>query len=177
MCRTPVVGGLTQDFQAGVEAELVVCPKLMNETQNKIHVEVHVEPATKVASLMTCEKEDGNFLVKFTPKVPGTYNIKVTINGDNLHKSPFTVQVKERRLEVMGELDLKGETLRGPDGIAVNSKGLMAVTDCYGHCILILDKEGKCLRKFGCEGENAEQLYYPSGVTYLNDDEILVQMR
>ena len=96
----PVVEGLTQDFQAGIEAELVVCPKLMNETQQKFHVEVHVEPATEVGSLITCEKEDGNFWVKFTPKVPGTYNIKVTINRDNLHNSPFTVQVKERGLKL-----------------------------------------------------------------------------
>ena len=170
----PVVEGLTQDFQAGVEAELFVCPKLMNETQQKIHVEVHVEPATKVGSLMTCEKEDGNFLVKFTPKVPGTYNIKVTINGDNFHKSPFTVQVKERRLEVMGELDLKGQTLQSPGGIAVNTKGLIAVADCDGHCILVFDKEGKLLQKFGCRGENAGQLSRPASVSYLNDDEILV---
>jgi len=136
-----------------------------------------VEPATEVGSLMTCEKEDGNFLVKFTPKVPGTYNIKVTINGDNLHKSPFTVQVKERRLEVVGELDLKGETLQNPSGIAVNSKGLIAVVDNSGHCILIFNKEGKYLRKFGCKGENAGQFNSPSGVTYLNDDEILVADR
>jgi len=133
-----------------------------------------VEPATEVGSLMTCEKEDGNFLVKFTPKVPCTYNIKVTINGGNLHKSPFTVQMKERRLEVVGELDLKGQTLQNALGIAVNSKGLIAVADYSGHCILIFDKEGKYLRKFGCNGENAGQLNRPSGVTYLNDAEILV---
>jgi len=98
----------------------------------------------------------------------------VTINGDNLHKSPFTVQVKERRLEVVGELDLEGEILQNPSGIAVNSKGLIAVVDCNGHCILIFDKIGKYLRKFGCLGENAGQLKYPNGATYLSDDEILV---
>ena len=168
------VKGLTQDFQAGVEGELVVCPKLMNEAQQKLLVEFYVEPATEVGSLMICKKEDGNFLVKFTPKVPGTYNIKVTINGENLHKSPFTVQVKERRLEVVGELDSQGKTLQNPAGIAVNSKGLIAVTDCNGHCILIFNKEGRYLRKLGCKGENAGQLSCPSGVTYLNDDEILV---
>jgi len=168
------VEGLTQDFQAGVEAELVVYPKLMSEAQQKFHVEVHVEPATEVGSLMTCEKEDGNFLVKFTPKVPGKYSIKVTINGCNIHKSPFTVQVKERRLEVVGELDLKGQTFQNPFGIAVNSKGLIAVTDFNGHCILIFNKEGKYLRRFGCKGENAGWFNHPSGVTYLSDDDILV---
>ena len=112
--------------------------------------------------------------MKFTPKVPGTYNIKVTLNEDNLRQSPFTVQVKERRLEIVGELDLKGEIFQHPRGIAVNSNGLIAVTDRNGHCILIFDKEGKYLRKFGCKEENSGQLNHPTGVTYLNDDHILV---
>ena len=173
--ETVRVDGLTQDFQAGVEAKIDIYPaELSSVAERKIRVEAHVEPATEVGSLMTCENEDGNFLVKFTPKVPGTYNIKVTINGDNFHKSPFTVQVKERRLEVVGELDLKGETLRNPSGIAVSSKGLIAVADQYGHCILIFNKEGEYLGKFGCKGDNAGQLNHPSGVIFLNDEEILV---
>ena len=170
----PVVEGLTQDFQAGVETELVISPNLINEDQGTFHVEVLVEPVEQVGSMTTFQREDGNFLVKFTPKVPGTYNIKVTINGENLHQSPFTVQVKERRLEIVGELDLKGEILQSPYGIAVNSKGLIAVTDRDGHCILTFDKEGKYLRKFGSKGGNAGQLNHPNGVTYLIDDHILV---
>ena len=170
----PIVEGLTQDFQAGVETEFVISPKLINEGQGTFHVEVLVEPAEQVESMTTLEREDGNFLVKFTPKVPGTYNIKVTMNGDNLHQSPFIVQVKERRLEIVGELDLKGEIVQSPKGIAVNSKGLIAVTDYKGHCVLTFDQEGKYLRKFGSKGKNAGQFNYPSGVTYLNDDHILV---
>ena len=170
----PIVEGLTQDFQAGVETELVISPKLINEGQGTFHVEVLVEPTELVGSMTTLKREDGHFLVKFTPKVPGRYNIKVTCNGDNLHQSPFTVQVKERQLEIVGELDLKGENLQSPYRIAVNSKGLIAVTDCGGHCILTFDKEGKYLRKFGSKGGNAGQLNRPAGVTYLNDDHILV---
>ena len=171
------VEGLTQDFQTGVESELVIRPQLISEAgedQGKFHVKVLVEPAEQVTNLMTCEKEDGNFQAKFTPKVPGTYNIQVIINGDNLYESPFTVHVKERRLKVVGELDLKGETLQNPDGIAVNGKGLIAVADWNGHCILIFNKEGEYLRKFGCNGENIGELNRPSGLTYLDDDHILV---
>ena len=170
----PMVEGLTQDFQAGVEAELVISPKLINESQGTFDFEILVEPAEQVGSMTTIQREDGNFLVKFAPKVPGTYNFKVTINGDNLHQSPFIVQVKERRLEIVGELDLKDEILKSPFGIAVNSKGLIAVTDRDGHYILTFDKEGKYLRKFGSKGKNAGQLNHPTGVTYLNDDHILV---
>ena len=170
----PIVEGLTQDLQAGVEAELVISPKLINEDQGTFHVGVFVEPTEQVGSMTTLKREDGNFLVKFTPKVPGTYNIKVTINGENLHQSPVIVQVKERWLKIVGELDLKGEIPERPRGIAVNSKGLIAVSDYNRHCVLIFDKEGKYLRKFGCKGQNAGQFKHPTGVTYLNDNHILV---
>ena len=170
----PIVEGLTQDFQAGVETELVISLKLINADQGTFHVEVLVEHDGQVGSMTTFKREDKNFLVKFTPKVPGTYSIKVTINGDSLHQSPFIVQVMERRLEIVGELDLQEEILQNPRDIAVNSKGLIAVTDRNGHCILTFDKEGNYLTKFGSKGKRAGQLENPAGVTYLNDDHILV---
>ena len=178
--RLYTVKGLIENFQAGLEAELVVCPnpkfdgEFTREVPDKFDVEVLVEPAQQVASLITLENEEGNFQVKFIPKVPGTYNITVKINGDKLGNSPFTVQVKERRIDVAGELELKGEIPQYPDGIAVNSKGLIAVSDRERHAILIFDKEGKFMRKLGCHGKNPGQLNSPAGVTYLNDDEILV---
>ena len=172
------IEGLTDNFQAGLEAEFVVCPKisqeLSSEARRKFHVEVLVEPAEKVGSLIVCEKENGNFQVIFIPKIPGTYNITVKINGDQLANSPFTVQVKERRLDVLGELDLKGEIPQSPRGIAVNSKGLIAVAERGQNCVLIFDKEGKFVRKLGCHGKNPGQFNIPENVTYLNDDEILV---
>ena len=56
----------------------------------------------------------------------------------------------------------------------MNSKGQIAVADVEKHCILITDKEGNCVRKVGCYGNNAGQLDRPMDVTYLNDDNILV---
>ena len=174
----PIVEGLKQDFQAGVEAELIVYSKLTRETQAKFIVDVGIEPAKKVGSLVICEQEGGNYQVMFTPKVPGSYHFQVTVNVGN-HSGPKSIftghlQVKERRLEVVGELDLKGETVQSPSGIAVNSKGLIAVTDCDDHCILLFDKEGNYLRKFGCGGTDIEQLGTPSCITFINDSEILV---
>ncbi|KAL9957023.1 hypothetical protein ACROYT_G038606 [Oculina patagonica] len=177
--RLSTVEGLTKNFQAGLESEFVICPKiskeeLNSEAQHQFHVEVLVEPTDKVQSLIICEKEDGNFQVKFIPKVPGTYNITVKINGNKLANSPFIAQVRELRLDVVGELDLKGEIPQQPHGIAVNRKGLIAVADRARHCILTFDREGKFVRKLGCYGRNPGQLNIPQGVTYLNDDEILV---
>ena len=174
--------GLDQTLQAGVEAEFILSPKtaegeISNQSDLKQRIEVTIDPTEDVTHVSVRETENGRFKVKFTPKVPGAYSIEVKINGDKLPTCPFTVQVKERELTVVGELDLKlfeGAQLKCLHGIAVNTKGMIAITDNEGHCVYIFDKEGKCLRTFGSEGNNAGQFFCPSGVTYLNDDEILI---
>ena len=174
----PVVEGMEHEFQAGVQAELrIVSPVVISQAQMKLCLDVGIEPAEKVESLVTCRKGDAYSLVTFTPKAPGSYHFQVTVNaGNHSPKNIFTghIQVKERRLKVVGELDLKGETVQSPSGIAVNSKGLIAVADCDGHCILLFDKGGNYLRKFGCKGTNIGQLNIPSGITFINDSQILV---
>ena len=107
----------------------------------------------------------------------GGYSIEVKINGDKLPTCPFTMQVKERELVVVGELGLKlfqGDELQAPIGITVNTKGNIAITDYIGDCVYIFDKEGNCLRNIGSKGGNAGQFYRPEGVTYINDNEILI---
>ncbi|RMX54741.1 hypothetical protein pdam_00025918, partial [Pocillopora damicornis] len=66
------VEGLDQNFQAGVEAELLICLKSsegeISNTQHTDRVEIHIDPADQVSSLVTSEKEDGNFQAKFVAK-------------------------------------------------------------------------------------------------------------
>ena len=167
----PVVG-LTKDFQAGIESEFEVHPQILAEQVRE--VKVLVEPADKVGILTTYEKQDGDYKVKLTPKVPGIFNIIIKVNGEEFAGTPYIVQVKQRLIQVVGELKVKGETLGRPFGISLNSKGETAVVDNAKHCILIIDKEGNCVRKVGCYGNNAGELKHPLDVTYLNDDNIIV---
>ena len=101
--RLSSMEALTENLQAGVEAELLICPKrkseeeLTSKYQRELDVKVFIEPAEDVASLRILKKENNDFHVKFVPKVPGTYNMTVKINGDKLVTSPFRVHVKERR--------------------------------------------------------------------------------
>ena len=174
--------GLDQSFQAGVEAEFTLYAKtsqgkMSKQANLKDKVEFLIEPAKDVTNVIVTKKEDGNLQLKFTPKVPGAYSIEVKINGDKLPTCPFTVQVKERELVVVGELNLKlfpGDALEDLCGIAVNKKGEMAVTDTDGHCVYVFDKDGNCVRKTGSEGAKPGQFQSPRGVSYLNDNEILV---
>ena len=167
--------GLDQTLQAGLEAKFILSPKtpdgeISNQPDLKQQIEVLIQPDKDVTQVTVCNTDNGRFEVKFIPKVPGAYSIEMKINGDTLANSPFTVAVKERELTVVGELDLnllEGEQVDNLFGIAVNTKGNIAVIDNGKHCVYIFDKNGQCLRKIGVNG-------YPSGVTYLNDDEILI---
>ena len=165
--------GLSQSLQAGVQAEIVVRPEISEEELTMSGVEVLIEPADKVAGLNVCQKSDGNVSVTFVPQVPSTYQIAVKLNGNELADSPFVVQMKERRLDVVSELLLKGETPLRPCGIAVNSRGMIAVADDKAHSVFMFDKEGTFVRKLGCHENSSEQIK-PVYVSYLNDDEILV---
>ena len=174
--------GLDQILQAGVVAELILCPRTPEGEISRLpdlknQIEVLIEPTKDVTNVIVSGKENGKFKVKFIPKLPGAYNIEVKINDDKLPNCPFTTQVKERELVVVGEMNLKlsqGDELHGPTGIAVNTTGKIAIVDYEGHCVYIFDKEGNCLRKIGSKGGNVGQFDYPWGVTYLNDNEILV---
>ena len=174
--------GLDRTFQAGVEAELTLCPKTAEgETSYQAdlsdQVEWLIKPTEDVTNVTVQAGEDGNLRLKFTPKVPGAYSVEVKINGEKLPTCPFTLAVKERQLVVVGEFDLKfkqGQEFKGPSGIAVNRQGDIAVADYYGHCVFVFNKEGNCLQQIGKEGTDPGQFKNPNGVSFLNNNEVLI---
>ena len=98
-------------------------------------------------------------------------------NGDKLPTCPITVQVKERKPVEVSELKLRlfpGDTLERLNGIAVNTEGQLVVTDNSGHCVYVFDKNGDCLRKTGGKGSNTGEFQYPNGISFLNDNEVLI---
>ena len=169
--KSSTIEGMNQTFQAGVEAKISICPKTrdgqISNQQHEDHIEIKAEPSDKLASLISNEEKDGNFQIKFVPKLTGVYHISAKINGEGLAESPFTVNVQERKLEVDGELHLQDETLKTPAGISVSGK-----ENYEKKCILIFDKVNNIVRQVG--GGKAGHLIGPDDVKFINDDEILV---
>ena len=174
--------GLDQTFQVDVEAKFTLCLRTSGGEMNdyadvKDQVELLIKPAKDVTNVTVDEEYDENDSLKFTPKLPGAYSIEVKINGDKLPTCPMTVQVKERELFVISELKLKlfpGDKFERLYGIAVNTEGQIVVTDNFGHCVYVFDKDGNCLRKTGGEGSNTGQFQYPHGISFFNDNEVLI---
>ena len=174
--------GLDQTFQAGVEAKFTLCSgtsggEMGDYADLKDQVELLIKPAKDVTNVTVDEEYDGNVSLKFTPKVPGAYSIVVKINGDKLPTCPMTVQVKERELVVVGGLKLKlspRDSLEWLYGIAVNTEGQIVATDNFSHCVYLFDKNGNCLTTIGSKGSNTGQFQCPDGISFLNDNEVLI---
>ncbi len=82
---------------------------------------------------------------------------------------PVTVPVKMRNKPIKTIAGLKK-----PQGVAVTRDGLLVVSEEGGHCITIMDKEGKKLRSFGSYGNRRGQLHDPCGVAITSKGTILV---
>ncbi|KAK2552633.1 E3 ubiquitin-protein ligase TRIM71, partial [Acropora cervicornis] len=160
------VNGLNQEFQAGVEGTLVVRPRIHPEegvteaANTKIYVQVLMEPVEKVSSMDVFDQGDGSYEVKFVAKVPGCLKVTVKINNKELANSPFTVHVRERRIQVFGELEFVGKVPEHPSGIAVNGEGLIAVRNF--------------VKSFGKEGTGTGEFKYPSGVCMIDSGNIVI---
>ena len=132
----------------------------------------------KLGSIQVSEKPE--IAVKSTLEgVDQTFQVgaEAKFNGDKLPTCPLTVQVKERKPVVVSELKLRlfpGDTLERLNGIAVNTEGQLVVTDNSGHCVYVFDKNGNCLRKTGGKGSNTGEFQYPNGISFLNDNEVLI---
>ena len=64
--------------------------------------------------------------------------------------------------------------LKMPHGIAVCDNGDIVVAEYLGHCVTIVNKEGKKVRSFGTRGTKEGQFTNPRGVAITNDEHILV---
>ena len=132
----------------------------------------------KLGSIQVSEKPE--ITVKSTLEgVDQTFQVgaEAKFNGDKLPTCPITVQVKERKPVVVSELKLRlfpGDTLERLNGIAVNTEGQLVVTDNSGHCVYVFDKNGDCLRKTGGKVSNTGEFQYPNGISFLNDNEVLI---
>ena len=174
--------GLDQTFQVGEEGKFTLCPRtsegeMSDYADLKDQVELLITPAKDATNVTVNEKYDGNFGLEFTPKVPGAYSIEVKINGDKLPTCPTIVQVKERELVVVGELNLKlypGDKIERLYGVAVNTDGQIVVTDNRGKCVYVFDKDGNCMRKIGSKRSYTGQFQFPNGISFLNNNEVLI---
>ena len=87
-------------------------------------------------------RHSGQYNVVFTPVTRGLHQLHVRVHDGEIPGSPVNIPVSvppEKRGTPVKTIS----GLRGPSGVAVTDDGLLIVSECYGDCFTILDKEGE----------------------------------
>ena len=118
--------------------------------------------------------QSGQYSVVFTPLTRGIHQLHVTVNSSNIPGSPVSVPVSVPSNMRGTPVKTIGTGLNGPRGVAVTDDGLVIVSEEEGHCITILDSEGRKIRSIGTQGKGKGQLQCPQGVAITSKGTILV---
>jgi len=124
----------------------------------------------------------GQYEVKIIPKALGNHQIDFRIKNQSIHNSPFNIIVPNYRdpksipnqpTFTFGEDRSNDGQFNYPEGICINSKNQIIVTDSWNYYIQIFDEDGKFILKFGSEGDD-EQFNGARGIAIDHDDNIYV---
>ena len=117
---------------------------------------------------------DGLYQIKYTPKDEGRCKVSVKVNGEHIHRSPFTVLVKPFQFKAVLSFDGRGSALKmfnNPFGLAGNARDEIAVTEFFNNRIQIFNSDGNFIRSLSCK---ALDLRVPKGIVFRNNGNIFV---
>ena len=117
--------------------------------------------------------QPGQHKVVFTPIVCGLHQLHVRVRDIIIPGSPLSIPVSiSPKMRSYPVKSIAG--LYMPRGIDVTDDGLMIVSEKSGHCITVLDREGKKLSSFGSLGSGLGQFNDPCGIAVTPNGTILV---
>ena len=111
--------------------------------------------------------------VSYTAVSRGQHKLHVQFNDREINGSPFTITMYSDPTQV-GRPVRVVTGLKGPYGIAYNSRGEMIVSECGSNRVSIFDIRGKKIRTFGSRGDSLDQMIRPAGIAVDDMDNIYV---
>ena len=123
------------------------------------------------------DNKNGTYNISYFAKETGKCDVSVKVNGEHVHGSPFTVEVKPRQFRLVlsfGQRGFAAGMFKGPWGVAVNERNEIAVTDIWNDRIQMFSSDGTVLRSFGTKGDKQGQFNFPCGITFDKNGNIIV---
>ena len=140
------------------------------------HISCYSTPPDNSQPIKCTVKEStqsGQYKVVFTPITRGLHQLHVRVHDINIPGSPLSIPVSISP-KMRGNPVKSITGLNTPWGIDVTDDGLMIVSEYSGHCITVLDREGKKINSFGSEGSGRGQFNLPCGIAVTSNGAILV---
>ena len=143
--KCTVRGEGRETAEVGKTAEVTLTTKLTNNKTTRRSVVVVSElKSLRDGSVVKCivdQSGPGEYNIKYTPTVRGHHKLNVSVDGQQVKGSPFSVSVSISPTQ-LGKPVKVWTGLSRPSGVTVNSDGEVIVCEWYGD-IIKLDKEGK----------------------------------
>ena len=155
-------------FSLSMEAPLVSLP--VSSLRCSL---VPVGKSEPIHTTVTTTSTPGVYRIHCNPSTSGTHTVKVQVYDVELEDTSLFIPFNPY-LDNITPVHTITE-LNHPWGVAVSDDGHVIVTECRGHCVTILDNEGKKMKSLGGEGGSGNvQFFWPRGVAITPDNFILV---
>ena len=118
-------------------------------------------------------REKSQYEISYQPTIKGRHQLHIKVEGQHVRGSPSSVAVKSP-VEKIGTPILTLDGVRKPEGVAINQRGEVVVTECGVHCVSVFSPSGEKLRSFGTHGSGQGQFKHPCGVAVDCEVNILV---
>ena len=114
------------------------------------------------------DNKDGSYSASFVANQVGEVKLSVTIKGQQIKGSPFSVKVHVKYSKICkpSKTVNEGGKMGRLWGIAFGRDGMWVVTDESHHCVWIFDGEDQLVRKLGSKGTGNGKFHKPYGVAF-----------
>ena len=111
--------------------------------------------------------------ISYQPTIKGRHQLHIKVEDQHVRGSPSSVAVKSP-VEKLGTPILTLGGVRNPEGLAINQRGEVVVTESGVHCVSVFSPSGEKLRSFGTHGSGQGQFDGPRGILVDGEGNILV---
>ncbi len=148
-------------------------PCVSKEATNFLECEL-VSELTGAITLASVEsKGKGEYEIVYQPSVKGRNQLHIKVENQHIAGSPFEITATSP-VESIGSTIQSLSNLKEPEGIAINNKGEMIVTEWSGHCVSVYKPDGNKIVYFGSHGSSPGQFESPNGVAVDDEGNIFV---
>ena len=124
-------------------------------------------------TVTTTSTHPGVYRIHCNPSTRGTHTVEVQVYDVQLEDTSLFIPFNPYLDNITPVRTISG--LNYPWGIAASDDGHVCVTEWDGHCLAILDNEGKKVKSLGRKGGSGNAKFsYPRGVAITPDNFILV---
>uniref|UniRef100_A0A1X7TZD3 SMP-30/Gluconolactonase/LRE-like region domain-containing protein n=1 Tax=Amphimedon queenslandica TaxID=400682 RepID=A0A1X7TZD3_AMPQE len=124
-------------------------------------------------TVTTTSTDPGVYRIQCNPSTSGTHTVKVQVYDVHLEDTSLVIPINPYLDNITPVRTIT--ELNYPCGVALTDDNHVMITEAYGHCVTILDREGKKVKSLGGEGGSGNvKFYYSRGVTFTPDKFLLV---